>query len=83
MILRFFSESDSKLVVILTKDLNYNSDRVVVKSGGIEYGFSMGDSYDSFYVDAKVKGVCTTFNFEETFEHHSKKLAKAEIIEED
>lgn len=81
--IEIFSESDSKLVVILAKDLTYNSDRVVVKSGGIEYGFSMSDSYDSFYVDAKVKGSCAIYNFDETFEHLSKKLAKAEIIEED
>lgn len=81
--IEIFSESDSKLIVILTKDLTYNSDRVVVKSGGIEYGFSMSDSYDSFYVDAKVKGSCAIYNFDETFEHLSKKLAKAEIIEED
>lgn len=81
--IKIVAKVDAHLTVKLSKGLDYRSDRVVVESGGIEYGFYMGDSYDSFYIDASVSGTCSINKFDETFESLSKKLEEAEIIEED
>lgn len=81
--IKIVAKDDAHLTVKLSKGLDYRSDRVVVESGGIEYGFYMGDSYDSFYIDASVSGKCSIDKFDETFESLSKKLEEAEIIEED
>lgn len=81
--IKIVAKDDVHLTVKLSKGLDYRSDRVVVESGGIEYGFYMGDSYDSFYIDASVSGKCSIDKFDETFESLSKKLEESEIIEED
>ena len=77
------SKNDSHLTIKLTDGISYQSDRVSVISNEIKYSFYMSDSYDLFYVDAAVSGKCSVDQFDKTFEHLSKKLAKAEIIEED
>ena len=81
--IKITAKDDSHLTVELTKGIEYQSDKVVIKRNGIEYGFYMVDSYDSFYVDATVSGVCSIDKFIKKFEHLSMKLAKAEIIEKD
>ena len=81
--IKIIAKDDSHLTVELTKGIKYQSDRVSVMSGGIEYSFYMVDSYDSFYIDATVSGICSIDKFNKKFEHLSMKLAKAEIIEKD
>lgn len=81
--IKIIAKDDSHLTVKLTKDIEYQSDKVSVMSGDIEYSFYMVDSYDSFYVDATVSGICSIDKFNKKFEHLSMKLAKAEIIEKD
>lgn len=80
--IEIIAKDDAHLTVKSTKGIDYRSDRVVVKSGGIEYSFYMVDSYDSFYVDATVSRNCSIDKFDETFECISKELGKAEVIEE-
>lgn len=77
------AKDDSHLTVKSTKGIEYNSDKVSVMSGGIEYSFYMVDSYDSFYIDATVSVKCSINNFVKEFEHLSKKLDTAKIVEED
>ena len=81
--IKIIAKDDSHLTVELTKGIEYRSDTVSVMSGGIEYSFYMVDSYDSFYVDATVSGKCSINNFVKEFEHLSKKLDTAKIIEKD
>lgn len=81
--IKIIAKDDSHLTVELTKGIEYKSDKVSVMSGGIEYNFYMVDSYDSFYVDATVSGKCSINNFVKEFEHLSKKLDTAKIIEKD
>ena len=81
--IQIIANYDAHLTVKLTKAIEYKSDKVSVMRGGIEYSFYMADSYDSFYVDATVSGVCSIDKFNKQFERLSMKLAKAEIIEKD
>lgn len=81
--IKIIAQDDSHLTVELTKGIEYQSDKVVIKRNGIEYGFYMVDAYDSFYVDATVSGICSIDKFNKKFEHLSMQLAKAEIIEKD
>ena len=81
--IKITAEDDDHLTVELTKGIEYQSDKVVIERDRIEYGFYMVDSYDSFYIDATVSGVCSIDKFNKKFEHLSMKLAKAEIIEKD
>ena len=81
--IKIFAKDDNCLTIELTKAIEYQSDKVSVMSGGIEYSFYMVDSYDSFYVDATVSGKCSINNFVKEFEHLSKKLDTAKIIEKD
>ena len=81
--IKITAEDDDHLTVELTKGIEYKSDKVSVMSGGIEYNFYMVDSYDSFYVDATVSGKCSINSFVKEFEHLSKKLDTAKIIEKD
>ena len=81
--IKITAKDDTNLTVELTKGIEYKSDKVSVMSGGIEYNFYMCDSYDSFYVDATVLGKCSINNFVKEFEHLSKKLDTAKIIEKD
>lgn len=73
------AKNDAHLTVKLTKDIEYQSDRVSVMSGGIEYSFYMVDSYDSFYIDATVSGKCSIDKFDETFKRLSGELSKAKV----
>lgn len=75
------AKDDNHLTVRLTTEIDYRSDRVIIKSGKIEYEVSMSDSYDSFDVDASVSGDCSIEQFDETFESLSKDLDKAEVEE--
>ena len=79
--IKITAKDDTNLTVELTKGIEYQSDKVVIKRNGIEYGFYMVDSHDSFYVDATVSRVCSIDKFIKKFEHLSMKLAKSEIIE--
>lgn len=81
--IKIIAKDDNCLTIELTKGIEYQSDKVSVMSGGIEYSFYMVDSYDSFYVDATVSGKCSINNFVKEFEHLSKKLDTAKIIEKD
>lgn len=81
--IKIVAKDDNCLTVELTKVIEYQSDKVSVMSGGIEYNFYMVDSYDSFYVDATVSDKCSINNFVKEFEHLSKKLDEAKIIEKD
>lgn len=81
--IKIVTKDDAHLTVKLTKGIEYRSDTVSVMSGGIEYNFYMCDSYDSFNVDATVSGNCSINNFVKEFEHLSKKLDTAKIIEKD
>lgn len=79
--IKIVAKDDNCLTVELTKGIEYQSDTVSVMSSGIEYNFYMVDSYDSFYIDATVSGKCSINNFIKEFEHLSKKLDTAKIIE--
>ena len=81
--IKIVAKDDAHLTVKSTKGIEYQSDTVSVMSGGIEYSFCMVDSYDSFYIDATVSGKCSINNFFKEFEHLSKKLDTAKIIEKD
>lgn len=77
--IKIIAKDDSHLTVKLTKDIEYQSDKVSVMSGGIEYSFYMVDSYDSFYIDATVSGKCSIDKFDETFKRLSGELNKAKV----
>ena len=81
--IKIVAKDDNCLTIELTKAIEYQSDKVSVMSGGIEYSFYTVDSYDSFYVDATVSDKCSINNFVKEFEHLSKKLDTAKIIEKD
>lgn len=78
------AKDDEHLTVKLTTEIDYRSDRVIIKSGKIEYEISMDNScnsYDSFNIDASVSGDCSIDQFDETFERLAKELDKAEVEE--
>ena len=75
------AKDDEHLTVKLTTEIDYRSDRVIIRSGNIEYEVSMSDSYDSFDIDASVSGDCSIDQFDETFERLAKELDKAEVEE--
>lgn len=78
------AKDDEHLTVRLTTEIDYRSDRVIIKSGKIEYKISMDNScnsYDSFNIDASVSGDCSIDQFDETFERLAKELDKAEVEE--
>ena len=78
------AKDDSHLTVKLTVEIDYRSDRVIIKSEKIEYKISMDNScnsYDSFNIDASVSGDCSIDQFDETFERLAKELDKAEVEE--
>lgn len=77
--IKIIAKDDSHLTVKLTKGIEYQSDKVSVMSGGIEYSFYMVDSYDSFYIDATVSGKCSIDKFDETFKRLSGELSKAKV----
>lgn len=78
-----FATSNDSVKIIVSKGIEYSSDRVSVISNGIEYSFYMVDSYDSFYIDSSVTGVCKIDQFDTKFNQLLKNLDKAEVIEED
>ena len=75
------AKDDNHLTVKLTTEIDYRSDRVIIRSGNVEYEVSMSDSYDSFNIDASVSGDCSIDQFDETFERLAKELDKAEVEE--
>ena len=75
------AKDDDHLTVKLTTEIDYRSDRVIIRSGKVEYEVSMSDSYDSFDIDASVSGDCSIDQFDETFERLAKELDKAEVEE--
>lgn len=75
------AKDDEHLTVRLTTEIDYRSDRVIIRSGNVEYEVSMSDSYDSFDIDASVSGDCSIDQFDETFERLAKELEKAEVEE--
>lgn len=75
------AKDDDHLTVKLTTEIDYRSDRVIIRSGNVEYEVSMSDSYDSFDIDASVSGDCSIDQFDETFERLAKELDKAEVEE--
>lgn len=75
------AKDDDHLTVRLTTEIDYRSDRVIIRSGNVEYEVSMSDSYDSFDIDASVSGDCSIDQFDETFERLAKELDKAEVEE--
>lgn len=75
------AKDDEHLTVKLTTEIDYRSDRVIIRSSNVEYEVSMSDSYDSFDIDASVSGDCSIDQFDETFERLAKELDKAEVEE--
>ena len=75
------AKDDNHLTVKLTTEIDYRSDRVIIRSGNVEYEVSMSDSYDSFDIDASVSGDCSIDQFDETLERLSFELDKAEVEE--
>lgn len=75
------AKDNEHLTVRLTTEIDYRSDRVIIRSGNVEYEVSMSDSYDSFDIDASVSGDCSIDQFDETFERLAKELDKAEVEE--
>lgn len=75
------AKDDEHLTVRLTTEIDYRSDRVIIRSGNVEYEVSISDSYDSFDIDASVSGDCSIDQFDETFERLAKELDKAEVEE--
>lgn len=75
------AKDDEHLTVRLTTEIDYRSDRVIIRSGNVEYEVSMSDSYDSFDIDASVSCDCSIDQFDETFERLAKELDKVEVEE--
>lgn len=78
------AKDDAHLTVKLTTEIDYRSDRVVIKSGKIEYEISMDNScnsYDSFDIDASVSDKCSIEEFNKTLGRLSFELNKAEVEE--
>lgn len=77
-----FLTSDDSVKIIVSKGIDYSSDKVIIQSGKISYEVSMVDSYDSFYINASVTGVCKIDQFDAKLDQLLKDLDKAEVIEE-
>ena len=78
------AKDDEHLTVKLTTEIDYRSDRVIIKSGKIEYEISMDNScnsYDSFNIDASVSDKCTIEELNKTLARLSFELDKAEVEE--
>lgn len=78
------AKDDDHLTVKLTTEIDYRSDRVIIKSEKIEYEISMDNScnsYDSFNIDASVSDKCSIEELNKTFERLAKELDKAEVEE--
>lgn len=69
------------LTVRLTTEIDYRSDRVIIRSGNVEYEVSMSDSYDSFDIDASVSDKCSIEELNKTLGRLSFELDKAEVEE--
>lgn len=78
------AKDDDHLTVKLTTEIDYRSDRVIIKSGKIEYKISMDNScnsYDSFNIDASVSDKCSIEELNKTLGRLSFELDKAEVEE--
>lgn len=78
------AKDDDHLTVKLTTEIDYRSDRVIIKSEKIEYEISMDNScnsYDSFNIDASVSDKCSIEELNKTLERLSFELDKAEVEE--
>lgn len=75
------AKGDEHLTVRLTTEIDYRSDRVIIRSGNVEYEVSMSDSYDSFDIDASVSDKCSIEELNKTLESLSFELEKAEVEE--
>lgn len=78
-----FLTSNDSIKIIVSKGIDYSSDKVIIQSGKIAYEVSMVDSYDSFYINASVTGVCKIDQFDAKFNQLLKDLNNTEVIEED
>ena len=77
-----FATSNDSVKIVVSKGIDYSSDKVIIQSGKISYEVSMVDSYDSFYINASVTGVCKIDQFDAKLDQLLKDLDKAEVIEE-
>lgn len=75
------AKCDEHLTVKLTTEIDYRSDRVIIRSGNVEYEVSMSDSYDSFNIDASVSDECSIEELNKTLGRLSFELEKAEVEE--
>lgn len=78
------AKDDEHLTVKLTTEIDYRSDRVIIKSGKIEYEISMDNScnsYDSFNIDASVSDKCSIEELNKTLGRLSFELDKSEVEE--
>lgn len=75
------AKDDEHLTVKLTTEIDYRSDRVIIRSGNVEYEVSMSDSYDSFDIDASVSDKCSIEELNKTLARLSFELDKAEVEE--
>lgn len=75
------AKDDEHLTVRLTTEIDYRSDRVIIRSGNVEYEVSMSDSYDSFNIDASVSDKCSIEELNKTLARLSFELDKAEVEE--
>ena len=75
------AKDDEHLTVRLTTEIDYRSDRVIIRSGNVEYEVSMSDSYDSFNIDASVSDKCSIEELNKTLGRLSFELDKAEVEE--
>lgn len=75
------AKDDDHLTVRLTTEIDYRSDRVIIRSGNVEYEVSMSDSYDSFDIDASVSDKCSIEELNKTLARLSFELDKAEVEE--
>lgn len=78
------AKDDEHLTVKLTTEIDYRSDRVIIKSEKIEYEISMDNScnsYDSFNIDASVSDKCSIEELNKTLGRLSFELDKAEVEE--
>lgn len=75
------AKDDEHLTVRLTTEIDYRSDRVIIRSGNVEYEVSMSDSYESFNIDASVSDKCSIEELNKTLGRLSFELDKAEVEE--
>ena len=73
------AKDDEHLTVKLTTEIDYRSDRVIIRSSNVEYEVSMSDSYDSFNIDASVSDKCSIEELNKTLGRLSLELDKAEV----